>query len=233
MFKKILHGAALGTLLLFGANGCTSSASNTVSVKSSSDTAKNDAATNSASDAAKSNTASNIKNDAPVSANQTNPTLANRANDDSNGDADGRFEHIKSEYAAILKKYLKTKPDLYPAIEADYDRANPKLVAIRKENQRNHPYYVADDFNGDGQEDFAVILKSRTAKNTFRSAVFNGPLDRNNGTPAFSGASDHRFVFQLGDSPDMPPFYIGSYASDDGFILEASSKGYKVVSMLD
>lgn len=404
MFKKILHGAALGTLLLFGASACTSSASNTVSVESGGEAAKTDAAANnSAAETAKSKTASELKGGAPVPAKRANLTVADRekflaaighteaaensaffvenfekglgkkvenaamnfhalgsgkylveiivgqgarittsmyalyhetgagkatakalrldeysvengktikktvgellglpyfdektktleivasgrggcgsytkykftndraetvearhsectddydtppekwekltliadgansddVNNDSNGDDAGKFEHIKSEHAAVLKKYLKTKPDLYPAVEADYDRANPKLVEIRKENQRNHPYYVADDFNGDGQEDFAVILKSKTAKNTFRSAVFNGPLDRNNGTPAFSGASDYRFVFQLGDSPDMPPLYIGSYASDDGFILEASGKGYKVVSMLD
>lgn len=232
MFKKILYGAALGTLLLFGANGCTSSASNTVSVESGSDAAKNGAATaNQPSETAKSKAASNTKIDAP--AKQAKATPADGAVNDSNAAAADRFEHIQKEHAAVLKKYLKTKSDLYPAIEADYDRANPKLVEIRKENQRNHPYYVVDDFNGDGQEDFAVILKSKTAKNTFRSAVFNGPLDRNDGTPAFSGASDRRFVFQLGDSPDMPPLYIGSYASDDGFILQASGKGYKVVSMLD
>ena len=105
---------------------------------------------------------------------------AGNQNDGSHGGDASEFEHIQNDHATVLKKYLKNKPDLSPAIATDYDRANPKLVEIRKEYQKNHPYYVANDFNRDGNEDFAVILKSKTANNSFRVLVFNGPLNQNN-----------------------------------------------------
>lgn len=405
MFKKMLRGAALGTLLLFGVSACASSASNTISVESGGDAAKTDAAANQAADTAETKTASDIKGSASVPAKRANLTLADRekflnavglpdeaegsaslltvlerdsktlnqkvenaamkfyplggekylveittdrgartdtfvyalyqettgktatakalkfdsyskengktvkglvnelignpvfdekskiltiaaaargtggcgsyakykftndraetiearysecgddydtppekwekltlitgadsANDDLHGDDANEFEHIQNDHAAVLKKYLKTKSELSPAIATDYDRANPKLVEIRKEYQKGHPYYVAGDFNRDGKEDFAVILKSKKAKNSFRLAVFNGPLNQNNGEPAFSGVSDYRYVLQIEDEADMPALYIGSYASDDGFSLEPSGKGYKVVTLLE
>src|SRR5208282_2936817 len=49
-----------------------------------------------------------------------------------------------------------------------------------------HPYTVTGDFNGDGAEDFAVVVIDRSKrKKSFVLLVFNGPFPSKTVSPAF------------------------------------------------
>jgi hypothetical protein len=49
-----------------------------------------------------------------------------------------------------------------------------------------HPYIATGDFNGDGAEDFAVVVVERSKQeNNFALIVFNGPFKSETASPAF------------------------------------------------
>jgi hypothetical protein len=97
----------------------------------------------------------------------------------------------------VLRMWLKTHPDLRPAQMGDCEdvtidssgkehkescqRLLNDLRATSK-NPNASPFYVKGDFNGDGSEDFAVVLtKTSSAKSGARPAtvaVFNGPFPK-------------------------------------------------------
>ena len=61
----------------------------------------------------------------------------------------------------------------WPKDEFDY------FIAPKRKDQPDYPYIVKGDFNGDGQEDAAALVKE-TVKGKYQVAViFGAPLDRN------------------------------------------------------
>jgi hypothetical protein len=90
------------------------------------------------------------------------------------------FAHLKPEHRAVLKAWLKAKPYLRPAIEeADSFYKDDRPVISEVIGKRVNQYYAVGDFNGDGDEDFAVLLADRRyADDGFALAVFNGKFSR-------------------------------------------------------
>lgn len=75
----------------------------------------------------------------------------------------------------MLKRWLAKRTWLRPATEGDCtDKSN--LALMRRELGKNvHPYYSVADFNGDGLDDFAVLLIVK-GKDEAALAVFNAPF---------------------------------------------------------
>jgi len=95
--------------------------------------------------------------------------------------------HIQGTEASVLKSWLSYNPFLRPA-EARDCHCDQDLAAIRQSWANPQPYYVKADFNGDGTQDFAVVLIDSQSDHKWgwnaALAVFNGPL-REGMTPAF------------------------------------------------
>jgi hypothetical protein len=104
------------------------------------------------------------------------------------------FAHLKPEHRAVLKAWLEHyKPWLRPAVEdldSIYDKNPEKIRRIL--GKEAHQFYTFGDFNGDGKEDFAVILVDDREDYTkvcdhevcSAFAIFNGDFSANP-SPAF------------------------------------------------
>jgi len=137
--------------------------------------------------------------------------------------------HIKGLQAAVLQAWLIHYPNLRPAESKDCN-CDQDLAAIRQspdwENQ--HPYYVLGDFNGDSNEDLAVILldSQSTHEKGWNAAlvVFNGPL-RPGMLPSFFeehiGSLRSLLFYRSGK-----PLLIGPWESDGGAVLAPKGDGY-------
>lgn len=66
-------------------------------------------------------------------------------------------QEIKTEYKSVLKIWLDKNPNLILPNETDASQED--LKAWRKSNKDFQPFYAVGDFNQDGKEDFAVLLK--------------------------------------------------------------------------
>lgn len=81
---------------------------------------------------------------------------------------------LRPQHEELVKQWLASRPELRLATDADY-AYKADLAAERIGDKSYHPYYAVADFNGDGQEDFAVALvNTRKRAANFAIAVFNG-----------------------------------------------------------
>lgn len=144
---------------------------------------------------------------------------------------------LSARHDQYLQRWLATHPNLRAAhIEDCEDRwtdsagkehveSCQRLIEELRAWSRNsavNPFYAKGDFNGDGEEDFAVVLTDRRpSKARVKSAtvvVFNGPFQATGAVePAFSMVG--RFVSKtfLGYGPPRPkPWHliIGSPESE-------------------
>lgn len=143
------------------------------------------------------------------------------------------FAHIKPEHREVLRAWLKTKPQLRPAVEEIdnemFDEAAYEDKAKFKENYQanmkflretvgENQYYEVADFNRDGKKDFAVLLHSSRVKdevNYFAIAIFNAPF-KTGQRPAhlnenFRGVGNSYIVF---DKMIENRLYLGKFESD-------------------
>jgi hypothetical protein len=138
--------------------------------------------------------------------------------------------------AKVLENWFKAHPGYRLATDA-YCKCDEDIRNLRSGSGGGwravpdyHPYVATGDFNGDGKEDFAVlVLKKSAAGSSFALAVFNGPLAATNEKEAF-------FEENLPDSgqalffgPPRPKPYrlvVGRFESDSGFRLEPHGKSY-------
>jgi hypothetical protein len=93
-----------------------------------------------------------------------------------------------------------------------------------------HPYVATGDFNGDGTEDFAVVVidSSKKEKN-FALLVFNGPFDVENAIPNFfKPGLDLRSIGLFYGPPRPKPYrlLLSGFDSDSGSLLIPHGKGY-------
>lgn len=139
---------------------------------------------------------------------------------------------INSTHAAVLQKWLVTKPALRLARDKDYAKNSLDFVR-QSEGIGFVPYYLAKDFNGDRKEDFAVILTSKKGKRAFAVAVFNAPIGKQKmRQPAFfTTAVEADDVLYFNQSTKR--LLVGPYGSDAGFALKPSGKTYKVETFGD
>ena len=86
--------------------------------------------------------------------------------------------------------------------------------------------------NGDGVEDFAVVLMDRSKqKNNFVLVVFNGPFKSESASPAFIKSGLELKYQGLAYGPPRPKPYrllVGRFESDSGVVLIPHGYGYKL-----
>ncbi len=93
------------------------------------------------------------------------------------------------------------------------------------------PYAATGDFNGDGVEDFAVVVIDRSKQeNKFVLLVFNGPFKPETDSPAFMKAGLNLKYQGLFYGPPRPKPYrllVGAFESDSGSILVPHGRSYR------
>jgi hypothetical protein len=93
-----------------------------------------------------------------------------------------------------------------------------------------HPYVATGDFNGDGVQDFAVVLVDRSKrKENFTLVVFNGSFESETAAPAFMQPSmDLKYMGLFYGPPRPKPWrlLLGRFESDTA-ILIPQGRGYK------
>jgi hypothetical protein len=86
-------------------------------------------------------------------------------------------------------------------------------------------------FNGDGLQDFAVVLIDRTKQEkNFTLIVFNGPFKSETLSPAFMQSSMDLKYSGLFFGPPRPKPYrllLGRFESDSGALLIPQGRGYQ------
>jgi hypothetical protein len=102
-----------------------------------------------------------------------------------NAYSDSLPNYLKPAHKLIIQQWLMNNPDYLFAKDEDC-RCEDDLDHYRHSKKWNknflvtldyHPYYAVGDFNGDGQEDFAIAVKSRNKKTQdMVILVFNGPF---------------------------------------------------------
>jgi hypothetical protein len=95
-----------------------------------------------------------------------------------------------------------------------------------------HPYIATGDFNGDGMEDFAVVVVKRSKqKNNFALVVFSGPFKSGAASPAFMQSGLDLAQGGLFYGPPRPKPYrllVGRFESDSGLLLIPQGRGYRL-----
>ena len=145
---------------------------------------------------------------------------------------------LNSGERQVLKDWLKRHPTYRQATDEDCDCAG-NIQDVRqgsggelKPLRDYHPYTATGDFNGDGAEDFAVVLIDRTKKQkNFVLVVFNGPFTSETPSPAFMQSGMDLKYFGLFYGPPRPKPYrlvLGPFNSDSGALLIPRGRSYRL-----
>lgn len=151
---------------------------------------------------------------------------------------DANFAPMKPEHAAILKAWLAERDDEMQLANYEYDSMKSQNF-LKEDSPKSSPFYAVGDFNGNGVEDFAVILdrpnasySEQTKRTPNALAVFEVAAANNDKNPRpafFSDTIDSLFVIH----PFKENLVIGSYPSDDGFYLVPKGDSYEVKLILE
>ena len=130
-----------------------------------------------------------------------------------------------------LEKWLSKQSSLRLATDADCECAedielmrngyNGNAAAVRG----YHPYQVSGDFNGDGQDDFAVVVVERGKTDSSKVVVFNGPL-RSAATPSFVKSLGRMAGNGLFFYPRKNARLVVGRFESEGVLLEPRGKSY-------
>jgi hypothetical protein len=137
--------------------------------------------------------------------------------------------YILPEHRAVLQGWLKDKPELRPATEADTNADELKLVRDGYTGKPFQAFYAVADFNGDGQKDFAVGLINKNKPGSLALAVFNGPFGKRRTAPAPAYYNDAKFdlgdfLILVGDKWDE--LQIGQGSDSRTVLLKPKGRGY-------
>jgi hypothetical protein len=144
---------------------------------------------------------------------------------------------LSPEEHQVLRDWLGRHPKYRPAKDKDCDCAG-NIEEMRqgkggdwKPVRDYHPYVATGDFNGDGVEDFAVVLidGSKQGKN-FALIVFNGPFRSETLSPAFiESGMDLKYIGLFYGPPRPKPYrlLLGPFESDSGGLLVPHGRGYQ------
>lgn len=144
---------------------------------------------------------------------------------------------LSSEEQQVVKTWLAHHPNFRQAVDADCDCAGDiqQMRAgsggVWKPVPDYHPYVATGDFNGDGLEDFAVVVIDRTKQDKNSALlVFNGPFRSPAPLPAFMESGMNLKYTGLFYGPPRPKPYrllVGPFESDSGGLLVPHGRGYK------
>jgi hypothetical protein len=139
--------------------------------------------------------------------------------------------YILPEHRAVLQSWLRAKPQLRPATEADADPDELKLVKEGYTGKPFQAFYAVADFNRDGQKDFAIGLIDKDKANSLILAVFNGPFRK--GKAAASPAYYNDAKFDLSDflilvGGNWDELQIGQGSDSRTVILKPKGRGYYI-----
>ena len=136
----------------------------------------------------------------------------------------------------VLKGWLSKHPEDRLATDEDCDCAGD--IAQMKAGYGGkwkpvpdyHPYTATGDFNGDGVEDFAVVVidSSKKEKN-YTLLVFNGPFDVEKAVPNFiKPGLDLKYVGLFYGPPRPRPYrlLLSGFENDSGSLLAPRGKSY-------
>jgi hypothetical protein len=138
--------------------------------------------------------------------------------------------HIAVSHRTIIANWIQngwrpaTKDDALKGQQADVR----KYILGEMNSIPHHPFYVARDFNRDGNADFAIVV---TNGSQYAIAIFNGPFVAGRTyTPVFFSRQFEQgdFLFWMTDRQFRNRFIVGPPASDSGYILRPRGKGYRV-----
>jgi hypothetical protein len=145
---------------------------------------------------------------------------------------------LTAQEQKMLKGWLAHHAEYRLATDEDCDCASDieqmktGYGGLMKPVRNYHPYVATGDFNGDGVEDFAVVVinPSKEEKN-FALVVFNGPFKSDTALPAFMQSGLDLKYTGLSYGPPRPKPYrllLGRFESDSGVLLIPHGRGYKV-----
>jgi hypothetical protein len=144
---------------------------------------------------------------------------------------------LSTDEQRVLKSWLARHPGYRQATDGDCDCAGDiqqmktGYGGMWKPVRDYHPYIVSGDFNGDGAEDFAVVLIERAKhERTFALIVFNGPFKSETLSPAFFQAGMDLKNSGLFYGPPRPKPYrlgLGPFESDSGALLIPHGRSYQ------
>lgn len=149
--------------------------------------------------------------------------------------------YIRISHREPLRRWLANRPDLRLATDKDCNcvdqlkylrRSRGSEPYVHRHIGEYHPYYLIQDFNGDGSQDFAVILidtmKSKNSSAVL--AIFNGSASIE-ANPAFFRAGLNLFGSNLFYLPSRSGKYrllIGPFESSASS-LEPRGRGYVMI----
>jgi hypothetical protein len=121
---------------------------------------------------------------------------------------------LSADEKTALESWLVQNPDLRPANAADC-RCDD---AVREMQSSGQPAYQPDvrvgDFNGDGAQDFAILLAARNDPNASALAIFNGPFDGKLKSPAFVMRGELLAHVGLFEMPNDHRLLVGHFDSE-------------------
>jgi len=143
---------------------------------------------------------------------------------------------LKAREQKVLESWLGHHPQYRIATDRDCDCAEDieqmraGLGGAWKPVPDYHPYTATGDFNGDGVEDFAVVVVEQSKQeNNFALVVFNGPFESETASPAFMKSGLDLKYQGLFYGPPRPKPYrllLGRFESDSGLLLVPRGRGY-------
>ena len=144
---------------------------------------------------------------------------------------------LTAQEQTVLKGWLAQHPQYRLATDKDCDCAGDieqmktGYGGLTKPVRDYHPYVATGDFNGDGVEDFAVVLLDHTKKEkNFALVVFNGPFKSETLSPAFVQSDMDLKYSGLFYGPPRPKPYrllLGPFESDSGALLIPHGRSYR------
>jgi len=137
--------------------------------------------------------------------------------------------YLRPGHKTVVDKWLKLRPDLRLATEADNMNKEGLAGTRQDRGQSYQPYYAVGDFNGDRKEDFAIALvKKKKSEWPFVFAIFNGPFARS-AKPTFTSdadLADGGIFFNPKNSPSQFRLAFGTFQSDNCVILLPRGRTY-------
>lgn len=145
---------------------------------------------------------------------------------------------LTAQEQTVLKGWLAQHSQYRLATDKDCDCAGDieqmktGYGGLSKPVRDYHPYVATGDFNGDGVEDFAVVLIDRAKKEkNFVLIVFNGPFKSDTASPAFMESGLDLKYSGLVYGPPRPKPYrlvLGPFESDSGVLLAPHGRSYRL-----